>query len=274
MQIFSYIRVRDQSTRPTRHELYHPHGPRSTKLNAMNRIKKMGPLYIILMAYFILYVLFLEPWNWDGFSNITPEYAAVYILFLLFLVGFSLAWKYPVVTGVIFFVWNAGMYVLEGFFVEKDGGFGIIAGLPLLAMGVLFIIHGTREKDAKPDVRREWSLSLKLLAAVFTALYVIFGAGNYFTRPGTYLHEGGIYFLLALFVLYLCGIIISQRNELLGGILLIIWYGCLLVLGIVFSELEFERLAGLAVLLLGLMLVYYDKDIKKRYPSAGKVSPT
>lgn len=39
-----------------------------------------------------------------------------------------------------------GMLTQELIIVEKDGGFGIISGVPLLVIGALFIVSGYKSK--------------------------------------------------------------------------------------------------------------------------------
>jgi hypothetical protein len=71
------------------------------------------------------------------------EQICVKLLFLLFLVGYFAAWKNEGVAGAIFILWYGAMWCLELFIVAplRNNGGGIVMGLPLFILGVLFLLH-------------------------------------------------------------------------------------------------------------------------------------
>jgi len=66
----------------------------------------------------------------------------VTLLFVLFLVGYFVAWKNERIAGVIFILWWVAMWGVELFVLAPsiggDVGAGIGMGLPLFVLGILF----------------------------------------------------------------------------------------------------------------------------------------
>lgn len=113
----------------------------------MKLLKSTKPIHYFTIAYAVLYILFVISGSFPGsYPNLNSEGIFVYLLFILFLVGFSISWSNKMLTGVIFLVWYGGMLILELLVVEKDGGFGIITGIPLLVLGIFFIKAGSKSK--------------------------------------------------------------------------------------------------------------------------------
>jgi hypothetical protein len=65
---------------------------------------------------------------------------------VLFLAGYYVAWKNEFVAGIIFIFWWLVMWYLALFIAVHDRGGGVGLGLPLLILGILFIISGYRKR--------------------------------------------------------------------------------------------------------------------------------
>ena len=105
------------------------------------------PIQYITLVYAVLYILFILSGDFGGaYPLLNAEGIGVYLLFVLFIVGFSISWHYKIVTGTIFLLWYTGMLILELVIVEKDGGFGIISGIPVVVLGIFFIKSGYKSK--------------------------------------------------------------------------------------------------------------------------------
>ena len=103
-------------------------------------LKSTKPIQYITLVYAILYILFLLTGDFPGaYPSLNTEGIIVYFLFVMFLIGFSISWYNKKITGIIFILWYISMLTFELFVVKKDGGFGIISGVPLLVLGILFI---------------------------------------------------------------------------------------------------------------------------------------
>lgn len=113
----------------------------------MKRLKSTKPIHYFTIAYAVLYILFIISATFEGeYPSLNLATIGVYILFILFIIGFSISWSNKILTGIIFLIWYLGMLILELLIVEKDGGFGIISGIPVLVLGIFFIINGYKSK--------------------------------------------------------------------------------------------------------------------------------
>lgn len=113
----------------------------------MKLLKSTKPIQYITLVYAVLYLLFILSGDFGGaYPSLNTEGIIVYGLFVLFVVGFSISWHKKIITGIIFLLWYIGMLILELLIVEKDGGFGIISGIPLVVLGILFIKSGYKSK--------------------------------------------------------------------------------------------------------------------------------
>ena len=73
------------------------------------------------------------------------ENLALKILFIIFIVGFSISWKYEIAAGIIFIIWIIGMCYENLFLCTSDCGVGIAMGIPLLILSIFFIVYGRRK---------------------------------------------------------------------------------------------------------------------------------
>ncbi len=113
----------------------------------MKLLKSTKPIQYLTLVYAILYILFLFTGDFPGaYPSLNTEGVVVYLLFVLFIIGFSISWYNKIITGIIILLWYIGMLTFELFIVEKDGGFGIVFGIPLLVLGIFFIKSGYKSK--------------------------------------------------------------------------------------------------------------------------------
>jgi hypothetical protein len=100
----------------------------------------------VLYLWFIIESLIPSP-EGSWISTTTPfdpwdrEQIFMKLLFLLFLVGYFVAWKNERIAGVILILWWVAMWGVELFVVapiKADGGGGIAMGVPLFVLGILF----------------------------------------------------------------------------------------------------------------------------------------
>ena len=108
-------------------------------------------IYGLLYLWFVV-VSFMPAPNGNWISTTVPfepfdtEQIGVKLLFLLFLVGYSVVWVNEFVGGSIFICWWIAMWCFELFIVTPikggDTGGGIAMGLPLFILGLLFMWRG------------------------------------------------------------------------------------------------------------------------------------
>ena len=104
-------------------------------------------LQILTSIYALLYLVFIID-NFLPAKNFNPydlENIIVKLLFVLFLVGYYFSWNNEGVAGLIFIFWWIGMWCLALFVVETDRGAGVVMGLPLFILAILFIVSWHRK---------------------------------------------------------------------------------------------------------------------------------
>jgi len=96
-------------------------------------------LYVILLLSFFL---FEDP----DYGNITLETIIIGIAFILFLIGYYFSWKNHLVAGILFLLWWGIMWYLGLFVAETDKGVGVVMGVPMFVIGILFIVYWYRRR--------------------------------------------------------------------------------------------------------------------------------
>ena len=96
-----------------------------------------GALYIIVILSFLL---FENP----DFSNINLEGIIVTLAIIGFLIGYYFSWKNEMIGGIIFIFWWGIMWYLGLFVAERDMGAGVVMGVPMFIIGILFIVNWYR----------------------------------------------------------------------------------------------------------------------------------
>jgi len=110
--------------------------------------KIISKLLIALTIYGVLYMFYIIDFNLnDNHDPYNSESIVINVAFLLFLIGYYVAWKNEFVAGIIFIFWWLVMWYLALFIAVHDRGGGVGFGLPLLILGILFIISGYRKKE-------------------------------------------------------------------------------------------------------------------------------
>ncbi len=235
----------------------------------MKLLKSTTLIQYITLAYAVLYVLFILSDNWGkSYNTLTVEDMLVFSLFVLFIIGFSLSWYNKIITGILFLLWNGGMWIVELFLVEKDGGFGIISGIPLIALGVFFILEGIeKNKGTSLKLIEKWKTALQVLISTYTLLYILVIiddiTGNleidFYSTPGI--------ILIILFLIYSVGFIFSWKKELIAGIIFIFWYvGVLYVFNTNFliGDSGPWAYAGVVVLVQGVLYIIYHFEFNAK----------
>jgi hypothetical protein len=104
-------------------------------------------LQILTSIYALLYLVFIID-NFlpaKGFNPYDLENSIVKLLFALFLVGYYFSWKNEGVAGLIFVIWWIGMWCLALFVAKIDRGAGVVMGLPLFVLAILFMVSWYRK---------------------------------------------------------------------------------------------------------------------------------
>jgi len=131
----------------------------NSPLQEYTKKKIISKLLIALTIYGLLYLLYIIDFNMnDNYDPYNSESIVINVAIVLFLIGYSVAWKNEFVAGIIFIFWWFVMWYLSLFIAGHDRGGGVGLGLPLLILGILFIISGYRKKGraiSSPDTKHE-----------------------------------------------------------------------------------------------------------------------
>lgn len=233
----------------------------------MNLIKATGILQYITFVYFLLYTLFIFTGELGGFFHpLTPEVIGISSLYILFVIGFLFSWVSRITTGTIFLIWNIGMWTVELYFV-KHGGFGIVSGLPLIVLGVFFILEGIGKNRGIPMTSDEkWRIALRLLATIYTLLYASVVIHDVIKNPGIDFFSAKAIIAFSLFLIYCIGFIYSWKKEYVAGTIFILWYCGVLIFFSAFPVSWIKgpwNMAGVVVLIQGILYLSKKQNIQK-----------
>jgi hypothetical protein len=120
--------------------------PVETKMGKSNK-GFLKTLRILLAIYAILYLIFIienfipsgyfNPWN--------AENILIKAFFVFFVIGYIISWKSELTAGVIFILWFIGICYLDLVISDAKSGDGIGMGIPLLVLGILYIVYARRK---------------------------------------------------------------------------------------------------------------------------------
>ncbi len=192
----------------------------------MKLLKSTITIQYIAFIYAVLYILFIFSGSFGGENpSLSNEVIGVYFLFILFIIALSVSWSYKIITGILFLLWNVGIWFIELFFVEKDGGFGIISGIPLIILGVFFILKGIEDSRGKPlNLSEKSKIALQLFIGIYTVLYLIVIINDVSGNLKIDFYETPGIILISLIIVYSIGFILSWIKELIAGIIFIFWF--------------------------------------------------
>jgi len=99
-------------------------------------------IYSILYAAMIVGFLITE----TPIKEITFEGVLVSIAALIFFIGYYYSWKNELIAGIIFIFWWGIMWYIGLFVAVTDRGAGVVMGVPIFVIGVLFIVFRYRKQ--------------------------------------------------------------------------------------------------------------------------------
>jgi len=232
--------------------------------------KSNKTLLITTGVYALLYLAVIITSIFKGelsLSNLIDDYFLG--LSIIFMVGYVLSWTNEKLAGIIFLVWNAGVWILD-FYIGRspDSGMGIFLALPILYIGSFFILEWYKTSmTPKPTEQQQWIFILRILLINYAVLYaiVVFSdlslgeSVDYFNLP----------FILYpfLLILFFGGFALSWKREFYAGFIFLIWYAILLFGFITYSE--FLRsgpwiIAGIVILLQGIIYIKHHYQYRPK----------
>lgn len=104
-------------------------------------------LRILISFAFLGYVLFLIDEKVPLLKDATFVDISVYVLFLVFFLGFILLWKREYFSGIVLIVWHLLQWCLV-IWVWENGDMTLIFGFPIALLGFLLLVNAKKQKKA------------------------------------------------------------------------------------------------------------------------------
>jgi len=223
--------------------------------------KSKKTLLIATSVYALFYLAGMVSSIYKGELSVSDPIDNYFIvLSVIFLIGFVLSWANEKIAGIIFLVWNAGIWIFD-FYLSRspDSGMIIVLALPVLFIGSLFLLEWYKTaKTPKPREQQEWKFTLRILLINYAVLYAIVVFSDLSIGASVdYLNLPFILYPLLL-ILFLGGFALSWKKEFYAGFIFLIWYA-ILFLGFV-TYADFLRsgpwiIAGIVILFQGIIYI-------------------
>ena len=113
-----------------------------TESNRSKILLTLTTIYGVLYAAVIVGFLITE----TPIKEISLEGIIVSIAIIIFFIGYYYSWKNELIAGIIFIFWWAIMWYLGLFVAETDRGAGVVMGVPMFIIGILYIVFWFRKR--------------------------------------------------------------------------------------------------------------------------------
>jgi hypothetical protein len=150
------------------------------------------------------------------------------VLFIIFMVGFALTWTRKKLSGIIFMIWNAGVWIFALIFrLQHDNSDSAVIGImafPVMLIGALFLLEWYKTSEATvPNEQKQWKFILRILLINYAVLYgIVVLSELLFGKPVDYFSLPYIIFPLLLLI-FLGGFVLSWKKEFLAGFIFLFW---------------------------------------------------
>ena len=224
-------------------------------------------LQIITGIFGILYYgdLLMSSFRGD-FSFISLNENIVILLFLIFILGFVLSWKWVNIAGIIIMIWYLGVWINGDFIDRSGGGMDIVLAAPAIYLGALMLLQWYRNSGSpKPSPQQQWRFVLRVFVLNYGLYYIILIFEDIINFTFDLFRIPDIIFPILLCV-FLTGFLLSWKHELYAGIVFVIWYVIVLFGTFMYPEFTHKgpfAFIGFVVLLQGLFYIFYHLKYKQ-----------
>jgi hypothetical protein len=161
-----------------------------------------------------------------------------FVLFIIFLSGIALLWTKERISGIIFMVWNAFIWIYDLQLArEDDSGMISIMTIPVMVIGALLYLEWYKNsRNKQQSVPYQWKFILRVLLINYAVLYTIVVISELFSEK-TYDYFSLPFILFPLMLLvFLIGFVFSWEYELQAGFIFLLWYAILLTGSVIYFE--------------------------------------
>lgn len=160
------------------------------------------------------------------------------LLFLLFIVAFALSWTRERLSGIVFMLWNAGVWIYALFlFRESDSAMFCIIAVPVLVIGSLLLLRWYKTtREPAPSDQQKWKFILRVLLINYAVLYAITIVSE-LASGKSFAYLSLPFLLLPLLLLtFIAGFLLSWKNELYAGLIFLLWYVVIIFGNVAYAE--------------------------------------
>ena len=174
--------------------------------------------------------------------------------------GFALSWTKEKMAGIIFMIWNAGIWIYDLYLNRgRDSGMFCIMAVPVLVIGALFLLQWYKTSGTpQPSIQQQWKFILRILLINYAVLYAIVVITE--LTAGKQLDYFSIPFILfpLLLLFFLMGFALSWKKEFQAGLIFLFWFAVLLYGTIAYSVFRDSGpwiVFGIPILIQGLFYI-------------------
>ena len=198
------------------------------------------------------------------------DYLAL-VLLSLFIAGFVLSWTNIKIAGIIFMIWNAGVWISD-LYLFRAADYSMMSAMAssFMFIGAFYLLEWYKTNKVNvPSKELQWKFMLRLLLINYVVLYSIVVFSELLAGEGAdFFSFPFIIFPLLLFI-FLLGFLLSWRREILAGYIFLLWTAILIFATFAYSEIGKLGpwiIFGVPVLLQG---IFY---IRNHYKFSNKLS--
>lgn len=191
------------------------------KSKSLRNLRIMTGLYAVLYLTGIVISIYNSELSFQRSIDILFLF-----LFLLFLSGIPFLWRRVRVAGIIFMVWNAGIWILDlGPGRGNDSGMPSIMAVPAMVIGSFLYLEWYKTfRNPQSSVASNWKFILRVLLINYSVLYTIVVISEQFSdKIYDYFSLPFVLFPI-LFLVFIIGFIFSWRREFQAGWIFVLWY--------------------------------------------------
>ncbi len=208
-------------------------------------------LYLVVIAMSLFF---------DDLSFSTLTEYLTFVLLFVFMTGVALSWTRQKMAGIIFMIWNAGVWISELYLTRggDDRGMASMMASVVMVIGALFLLEWYKTSKATvPSEQQQWKFILLILLINYAVLYGIFVLSELHQgEPVDYFSFPFIIYPLLLLI-FLVGFVLSWKREFIAGFIFLFWFAILVYSNVAYSEIDRWEWAafGLPILLQGIFYI-------------------
>ena len=212
----------------------------------------------VLYLFFIAMAIF-----YDSYPLFKP-FGSLELFLILFVVGFVLTWtKKRFAAGVIFMIWNAGIWLDDLYFNRPDADYSMMSAIAsyFMFIGAFFLLTWYKtSKESVPSEQKQWRFTLRVLLTNYLVLYSIVIISELTVGESVDYFSFPLIIYPVLYLIFLIGFLLSWKNELIAGYIFLLFFVLLIASNVAYSEISTLggwALFGLPILLQG---IFYIKN--------------